>query len=774
MSALPINTVVKSIYHVFNDSQAFVVPEYQRSYQWGETQVLGLIRDIYQSTFFVSNSTNLDHEIRFLGSIITIVITTGVDGIEYGNLQPNLAHHIVDGQQRLTTFSLLAAVVLQKLRVVFQEVNHADYSEEIKYQLNTIFLEYEQRLLSMYACKRKTGAIDVMLPAIIRAENDKWDNHTDAFKSPVAKLLNGYIHGIDERHRTKDVISKNQMLMDDLVNQIACGEFPKNHNDKDDAEEPCYFNIYNVVIRLSDKLWYGNYPNLEQAILNDLSKLQSPLLNMVRVLIFAHMFLHRCYVNHVSTNDERWAFDMFIGLNTAGIPLSAVETFRAYLLQKTRALPPNLSKVVTDKIQELFIDDTYGIETYFDREKKTNERAKRVKEYVTAFALYINGEKVSYDLHDQRRYLKKLYDAELHQISDYAKQQKKQMDFIQHMQFFTKYCIQYDLLVNQKTPVLQRLTHVEDEHRDAAMLALGFLESSNHVIVQPLFARFYEKVIRGERNAPMEFIEVCLATAAFFALWRPIRGTNGLPDIYRNLMSTYIAVICGNQNLSSKTVKQYLLNKLISEAENNSINHANRDAWVAVASSSIRAKRMKELSRFILLVVSHQTHKDEVVKGLMKEAANGYQPYLTLGHWLSEDLKSIEHIAPQTKSEGWDDRLYDPASNLVDSLGNLVLMPTDLNSSLQNKTWGIKWTYYQYVALGHQGARDKFVETMKQNGVNLQKPTLKLLGRAMYAGHMDPIVAVGQDGTWDAELVEKRTRRMLEIFHDRMMQWLQD
>lgn len=137
-------------------------------------------------------------------------------------------------------------------------------------------------------------------------------------------------------------------------------------------------------------------------------------------------------------------------------------------------------------------------------------------------------------------------------------------------------------------------------------------------------------------------------------------------------------------------------------------------------------------------------------------------------------MKSIEHIAPQSKSAGWDNRLYDPASNLVDSLGNLVLMPIDLNSSAQNSTWAIKWTYYQYLALGNPEFRIGFVETVKQSGTVLQKSTIQLLNRATYAGHMDPIVAVGKDGIWDADLVEKRTRRMLEIFHDRMMQWLQE
>jgi hypothetical protein len=771
MTQLPIDTQVKSIHDVFIDSQAFVVPEYQRSYQWEEAQVLGLIRDIYLSTYFVSNSTNLDHEIRFLGSIITIIKNKGVDGDQYGNLQPNLLHHIVDGQQRLTTFSLLAAVVLQKLRVEFEGITHAPYDDDIKKQIHTVFSRYEMQLISIYAYKRNQSSSDIYLPAIIRAENDRWDNHSGTFSSPVARILYRYIHNPDEANRSKDGVTKNVIIMHNLLHQIACGAFPKNNNDKDDAEEPYFYNLYDVVIRLRDKLWYGNYPTLESAVLRDSLHQQSPLLNFVRVLIFTHMFLHRCYVNHVSTKDERWAFDMFIGLNTSGIPLSAVETFRAYLLQKARALPKNLSHAVTNQIQQLFIDGTYGIEPYFDREKKATERAKRVKEYVTAFALYMDGKKVSYDLHDQRRYLKNLYDTYLHQISDYTEQQQKQLEFVQHMKLYTQYCVQHDLLMSQNTPVLQHLMQVDDSRRDGAMLALGFLNDANHIIVQPLLARFYEQVLRGKQGATHEFVEVCLAVTAFFALWRPIKGTNGLPDTYRKLMVDYISVQGENKQWNGTTVKQFLLDKLTAQTDNSSFNHTNRANWVAAA-TSMRAKRLKELTRFILLVVSHQTHQDMTINGLMKEAANGYQPYLTLGHWLSSDLKSIEHIAPQTPTEGWDKRLYDLQSNLVDSLGNLVLMPIDLNSSLQNNTWPMKWTYYQYLALGNADLRAQFVEEMKQKGITLQKSTVQLLNHATYAGHMNPIVAVGMDGKWDADLVQLRTQRMLEIFHDRMMQWL--
>ncbi|MFN5059624.1 MAG: DUF1524 domain-containing protein, partial [Chloroflexota bacterium] len=188
--------------------------------------------------------------------------------------------------------------------------------------------------------------------------------------------------------------------------------------------------------------------------------------------------------------------------------------------------------------------------------------------------------------------------------------------------------------------------------------------------------------------------------------------------------------------------------------------------------SQIRARRMKDITRFILLMVSHQTSHDTHHPGLMQKGANGYQPYATLVHWRSRDLKTIEHIAPQKQTAGWDARLYDPQSNLVDSLGNLVLMPLDLNSSLHNNTWPMKWTYYQYLALNNPDLRTQLVEELAHKGITLQKSTVQLLNRSTYAGHMDPIVSVGIDGTWNADLVERRTKRMLEIFHDRMMQWL--
>jgi hypothetical protein len=654
------------------------------------------------------------------------------------------------------------------VRDAYVDLAKAEYAPAIIDKLKHVVDRYEKQLAVVYAYKLQQMTKDFVLPAIIRAENDRWEDNKGSFRSQVARLLHQHIHPSNESgknaHREGDIVVKNVLAIRKLLTQHSIGGFP---TIDDDNEEPSFYQPYDVVIRLNALLWHGHYNDLSSAVLHDSARQDTPLLRLTRLLIFTNVFLHRCYLNHVYTGDERWAFDMFIGLNTSGIPLSAVETFRAYLMQKAKVLPN--ASVITQRIQDLFINNQHGIELYFDREKNTNERAKRVKEYVTTLALYLTGEKVGYHIHEQRMYLKKTYDLELQKVQDFTAQQHIQLEFIQNMQQFTQYCVHQDALLSQDAPVLAHLQSDDASRRDAAMLCIGFLADANHTIVDALLARFYSRVGQRRERASYEFEDVCMAAAAFFVLWRTVRGTNGLPDVHRVLMEL-ISVKGSNPGWNSLMVKNHLREKLKS-SESHPMNLLDREIWVREA-SQIRARRMKDITRFILLMVSHQTSHDTHHPGLMQKGANGYQPYATLVHWRSRDLKTIEHIAPQKQTAGWDARLYDPQSNLVDSLGNLVLMPLDLNSSLHNNTWPMKWTYYQYLALNNPDLRTQLVEEMAHKGITLQKSTVQLLNRSTYAGHMDPIVSVGIDGTWNADLVERRTKRMLEIFHDRMMQWL--
>ena len=73
-------------------SKPFVIPEYQRPYAWTEDETGALFDDLYR--FFQTENT----ENFFLGSIVLI------------KNEQNRYADVIDGQQRLTTLSILAVL----------------------------------------------------------------------------------------------------------------------------------------------------------------------------------------------------------------------------------------------------------------------------------------------------------------------------------------------------------------------------------------------------------------------------------------------------------------------------------------------------------------------------------------------------------------------------------------------------------------------------------------------------------------------------------------
>lgn len=89
----------QSIGAIFSKDYAFSIPSYQRPYSWGKDQVSELCSDLL-SSFRATTSG----EPYFLGSIILI---------KEDESKPE--SEVIDGQQRLTTLSLLIAVILKTL-----------------------------------------------------------------------------------------------------------------------------------------------------------------------------------------------------------------------------------------------------------------------------------------------------------------------------------------------------------------------------------------------------------------------------------------------------------------------------------------------------------------------------------------------------------------------------------------------------------------------------------------------------------------------------------
>ena len=82
---------------VFNDDYLFDIPQYQRPYSWTEEQVSELLSDLIWA--MGSGDDISETSPYFLGSIVLI------------RKPPNANAEVVDGQQRLTTLTMLFCVL---------------------------------------------------------------------------------------------------------------------------------------------------------------------------------------------------------------------------------------------------------------------------------------------------------------------------------------------------------------------------------------------------------------------------------------------------------------------------------------------------------------------------------------------------------------------------------------------------------------------------------------------------------------------------------------
>lgn len=108
--AVNIHAIEKALFKVFNNDFAFAIPPYQRPYAWTTDQASELLTDLLA---FLGNGSQSVDEVNpyFLGSIVLIK----------GEESPEA--DIVDGQQRLSTLTILLAV----LRTLVQ----AEYAAEL-------------------------------------------------------------------------------------------------------------------------------------------------------------------------------------------------------------------------------------------------------------------------------------------------------------------------------------------------------------------------------------------------------------------------------------------------------------------------------------------------------------------------------------------------------------------------------------------------------------------------------------------------------------------
>lgn len=111
---MELHAYTRTISDLFSVKRKYVVPRFQRAYSWSKDQVKELWDDII-ANIQINNEKDVSHEEYFIGALVLV-----------GDDKSNVLQ-IVDGQQRLTTITILLSVLCER----FKELKKENLAEAI-------------------------------------------------------------------------------------------------------------------------------------------------------------------------------------------------------------------------------------------------------------------------------------------------------------------------------------------------------------------------------------------------------------------------------------------------------------------------------------------------------------------------------------------------------------------------------------------------------------------------------------------------------------------
>ena len=245
-------------------SKRFIVPVYQRPYKWESEQVDSLLKDLNDS--FISQNENRE---LFVGNLILSSI--GGDG--FGS-----QFEVVDGQQRLTTFSLILLSIYSLAKAMkYNTVDNED--------LTSVVPEIRKCL---WKYKDNSCHIDQKVLRLGTIENSIFEQLMDfAFNSPenFSENINNIVtrNSIENNllNNEKNILIQLKNKYNDVTNLLAFASFLLNHvycimfSIDENESKVLAFNIFESInskgrqldaidlikTRIFSKLLPEDYPN---------------------------------------------------------------------------------------------------------------------------------------------------------------------------------------------------------------------------------------------------------------------------------------------------------------------------------------------------------------------------------------------------------------------------------------------------------------------------------------------------------------------------------
>lgn len=782
---------------VSKNGRGLYIPPYQRDYAWDKDNVERLIDDTVQGLNALLKRP--DESITFIGTIIAmndakkVTISPLVKNQVYGQVMT-----IIDGQQRLTTLLMMCLTLLVEIEVQWAELkkNKVTISDETKTWIQTRVNDTRGLLSQMLAEEQRNGEAEFrFFPKIIRAFKDTWSYEADkaCYQSPIAWLLFEYVKytkredpvwskfltevqkTVDsvpgEASERKHFIKMMKVLRTKLKALPSNDEFPELLQiARDEEKQETLFGeefpgamqhaLESILAKQEHGIMLDEAGELELQVDDEKTKRWwEAATGLISLLVFSKFALERITLVVVKATTEDFAFDVFEALNTTGQPLTAIETFTPKVVQTV-----GLANYSTSEEKRL-IDIA---SSYLKKATKAEERQKRSAELLVAFALAERGEKRSKNLAEQRRFMRDTFDG----CKDKADKQR----FIKHLADLS--CFLDGVMTDgNESPRIGDVVL-----NDPAALCIKFLVDLGHTITAPLLAQYAAEVSDTKNNteaykaALAEFENVTMAVTAFTVFWRASRTTTDRIDqVYRDLMSkgdpargiTGLArgLRKGNALPSAATLRIILAERLKAERADGGAGIHGKQEWIDKVVIQPVYDVNETLARFLMLVAFHDSVDTD--GGSLVAGKDGSHPTLTFDSWIGERYRSVEHIAPQSKSKDWPADLYQ--DDEFERLGNLTLLPLNANQSLSDRPWEQKRSLFGALAAQTPEEANLILEQLKESGVDLSS-----IAKNIHSGKFLPHVRALSKFTaeWNVAEVDARGRVLADLAWRRLAPWL--
>ena len=765
----------KSTWHfLIENGQGCYIPAYQRPYAWDNENISRLFEDIMHG---IRQIVDRPDTVSFLGTIIAIHDTKyrTVDPIYRGEVAPRVMT-IIDGQQRICTAVMINMVLHDYIRRAVTKLNGK--SEPHFSWINEQSEELLVELKNTYLIDRASGDGNYRYyPRVIRAYSDAWSRRQGQakYRSPAAKLIWEYIDFTEKgnvsqfKFRPNDSAGK---LLDEYKIIVGAFRFIQKEVKSIFLSTPNQYDFPDLVTAtqrtdFSEGIWGFSLPEEVTSYVAEGSgdTHYADYCQLLRLIIFTRYLNHRVAVTVVTAGSEDDAFDMFEALNTTGEPLTAFETFKPKVIELE-----TISKYEHSPSYKWITQ----IEDYLGRYRRADDKQRATSEMLVPFALAETGRKLQKKLNDQRRYLRDEFDK----LSD-PNDKKKNRDFVRSIagvSSFMKYG--WDVDTGMK-PSFKPLNVVDEE----ALVGFEVLRGIRHSITIAPLSRFYQHALdatdeKDQKLRTDEFIDALKATVAFSVMWRGAKGgTENIDSHYREIMRNEVKIngetippfarrSNGRSGALSLVNYKKALRYILKDKGNIQTKKKN---WVDLVSRVNMYKHSSVLARFLLFCASDDAVPDASNSGLIDRGRAGCSPMLKLSQWANNAYLTIEHIAPQSLSLGWEKDIYSDLEN-VHLLGNLILLPEKENNIISNKSWKHKRLMYRLLSSETQPEFEKIKSDLGVAGLSLSKTAVEVLDNAKYLRICKSVALY--DKPWCLDIIQKRTRRFAELAWDRLYPWL--